>query len=97
MHYFDAALAAIYEQRTVLLDKLAEDEKQRAKASASSAKLERLMTSIRNAPPHLDEYSEEMVREIVEQVQVLDAEHLIVTLKGGIEVEACITPNEVSA
>jgi len=55
------------------------------------------MTSIRNAPPRLEEYSEEMVREIVEQVQVLDAEHLIVTLKGGIEMEVCITSNEVSA
>ena len=95
-HYFDAPLAAIYEQRIALLAKLAEAEKQRAKASASSAKLERLMASIRNAPPHLEEYSEEMVREIVEQVQVLDAERLIVTLKGGMEIEACITPNGVA-
>ena len=96
-HYFDAPLAEIYEQRTALLDKLAEDEKQRAKASASSAKLERLITSIRNAPAHLEEYSEEVTRELVEQVRVLDAEHLIMTLKGGMEIEACIIPNEVPA
>jgi len=87
-HYFDAPLAEIYEQRTALLDKLDEDEKQRGKASASSAKLERLIASIQNAPAHLEEYSEEVTRELVEQVRVLDAERLIVTLKGGMEIEA---------
>ena len=93
-HYFDAPLAAIYEQRTALLDKLDEDMKQRAKASASSVKLERLIAAIQNAPAHLEEYSEEITRELVEQVQVqvqvLDAERLIVTLKGGMEIEANI-------
>ena len=96
-HYFGALLTANFDKRSALQHKLDEDEKQRAKASANSAKLERLMTSIRNAPPHLEEYSEEMVREIVEQVRVLDAEHLIVTLKGGIEVDACVTPNGAAA
>jgi len=68
-----------------LLDKL---------ASASSAKLERLIVSIQNAPPHLEEYGEELIREIVEQVQVLDAKHLIVTLKGGMEIETSMSEKE---
>jgi len=43
-----------------------------------------------NGLQYLEEYSEAVTREFVEQVRVLNAGRMIVTLKGGMEIEANI-------
>ena len=48
------------------------------------------MTSLRNAPVQIDVYDDVFTREYIEIIKVIDTDHMIIVLKGGIDIEATI-------
>ena len=89
--FFEQPLEEIYTERTDLLSKIAEADEREKQMGARSKKLKRLLQSIHNAPCEITNYSDDFTREVVESIEVIDAERLLVVFKGGIEIETQIT------
>ena len=85
--FFEGKLTELYDEHTALLKQMSEDDQRRANSGAHSARLMSLMASIRNAPARIDDYHDPCTQEMVEQVRVMDAQSLLVTFKGGAEIE----------
>ena len=76
----------ILDEQTLLKEKrsgILADNKEQAKAN------QRIMDAaqtLKNASPHITEWDESAVRQLVEIVKVLSKDEIAVTLKGGIEI-----------
>ena len=76
----------ILDEQTFLKEKragiLADNSEQ---AKANQRILDAAQT-LKNASPHITEWDESAVRQLVETVKILSKDEIVVTLKGGIEI-----------
>ena len=86
----DEPLTRLYDERSELLERVAEDNAHREAMVVNTARLDALKTTLRAMPMQLDEYDDSQIRAVFEQVRVTDADTLTVVLKGGYEMDAAM-------
>ena len=88
--YLDEPLTRLYDERSELLECIAEDDALREAMVVDTARLDALKVTLRAMPMQLDEYDDSQIRAVFEQVRVTDADTLTVVVKGGYEMDAAM-------
>ena len=82
--------ASILDEQTFLKEKrsgILADNSEQAKANQ---RIRDATQTMENASPYITEWDESAARQLVETVKVLSKDEIVVTLKGGIEVQQTI-------
>lgn len=83
---YDAQMKAMSDEIASLQDALAKQEK-KGESDELSRKIEDMRAALRNAPFEITEYSDNVVRQMVDTLKVMNEDKLLVIFKGGCEVE----------
>lgn len=87
----NAQFAAILQEQTALKQQKKEILQSCADAEQICGRMKRAEQALEEASPHITEWNETAVRQIVERVTVLSADEICVRLKNGAEIRQAIT------
>lgn len=82
---FDEQMKAISDEIAALQASLEEQERQ-AGADEFSYQLDDMRAALQKAPFEISEYSDNVVRQMIDTIRVIDDNRLLITFKGGYEV-----------
>ena len=83
---FDEQMKAISDEIAALQVSLDEQERQ-AGNDEFSRQLDDMRVALQNAPFEISEYSDNVVRQMIDTIRVMDDYRLLITFKGGVEIE----------
>lgn len=83
---FDEQMKAISDETAALRELLDKQERQ-VGADDFTRRMEDMRAALQNAPFEISEYSDNIVRQMIDTIRVMDENRLLIIFKGGYEVE----------
>ena len=84
---FTAQLKAVMDEVTALKAKRTLIQEQRQGNAQAMQRIQDAAAALEGAPAEITEWNESMIRQLVDTVKVVSAEKIIVSLRGGREIE----------
>ena len=84
---FTDQLKAVMDEATALKAKRTLIQEQRQENAQTMERVQNAVTAVETAPAEITEWNESLIRQLVDTVKVVSAEKVIVSLRGGREIE----------
>lgn len=84
---FTDQLKAVMDEATALKTKRTLIQEQRQGNAQAMQRVQNVVTAVETAPAEITEWNESLIRQLVDTVKVVSAEKIIVSLRGGREIE----------
>ena len=89
---FTAQLKAVMDEVAVLKAKRTLIQEQRQGNVQAMQRVQDAVTALETAPAKITEWNESLIRQLVDTVKVVSSEKIIVSLRGGSQIEQTISP-----